>query len=117
MITVFGKIWSFMMDFFRLQSWHTGLRMQADAAIITSPVALGDTMSAQKDNSYDVKKTTYSKQISLNAKIFFYLQPQLTFIRVGLNDRNSNLTIKRLWCRKKIVVRISIIVSRGLIWI
>lgn len=73
MITVFGKIWSFMMDFFRLQSWqiHTGLRTQTDAAIITSPAALGDTMSAQKANYYDVKKTTYSKQISLNAKIYF----------------------------------------------
>lgn len=41
-------------------------------------------MSAQRSN--------YSELISTNARIIFYLQPQVTLIQVWLNDSNSNLT-------------------------
>lgn len=105
MITVwkkYGNLWWIFLFFPRLQAWqsHTGLRSQAAAAIIINPVALDETMSARKASYYDVKKTTCSKTISLNAKIIFYLHPQLTFIQVGLNDSTSNLFIKLLWCLK-----------------
>lgn len=42
------------------------------------------TMSPQRSN--------YSELISTNARIIFYLQPQVTLIQVWLNDSYSNLT-------------------------
>lgn len=101
-ITLFGKVWSVMIEFFRSLAYSHWIKKTDSWCNYKKPNGPEWYNVCTEELIITMLKRQFipNRLVWMSRYFFFYLQPQLTFIQVEWSDGNSNLTIKRLWCRK-----------------